>query len=217
MFATIEAVDITTNVAALASQNPFLAYFIIYLATIFLGNISAFVSFWIIAQTSLGLLGFPTLILVVFLSDFSGDMLWYSLGRKLRDTRFGGWVKNHLPGHRKAEKVLKYHGRYWIYFSKFVFGSAPLVIFSIGWTGMKFKAFLKNSVFSILLWLPILIGLAYGLVSGLSPLSAVDDFKKFEWNFLIGIALFIFLDLVVARGISKLLKKIIKNGDAELG
>ncbi len=208
--------NLTSAIALLASQNPFLAYFIIYLATIFLGNISAFVSFWIIAQTNFGFWGFPLLILVIFISDFSGDLLWYSLGRKSRDTRFGEWVKNHLPGHKKAEKTLQHNGKYWIYFSKFIFGSAPPVIFSIGWTGMKFRAFVKNSIFSILLWLPILIGLAYGLVSGLSPLSAVADFKKFEWNFLIGIALFVFLDYIVARGIGKLLKKIIKNGETEL-
>jgi membrane protein DedA with SNARE-associated domain len=208
--------SLTATIALLASQNPFLAYFIIYLATIFLGNISAFVSFWIIAQTNFGLWGFPTLILVIFTSDFSGDLLWYSLGRKLRNTRFGEWVKNHLPGHKKAETVLRYHGRYWIYFSKFVFGSAPPVIFSIGWTGMKFKTFLKNSIFSILLWLPILIGLTYGLVSGLSPLGAINGFKTIEWNFLIGIALFVFLDYIVARGIAKLLRKIIKNGDIEI-
>ena len=208
--------DLTANVALLASQNPFLAYFIIYLATIFLGNISAFVSFWIIAQTGLGILGFPVLVGVIFAADFSGDLIWYTLGRKLRNTKFGDWVKRHLPGHRKAEQVLKYHGRYWIYFSKFVFGSAPPVIFSIGWTGMRFRAFVKNSIYSILIWLPILIGLAYGLVSGLSPLSAVDDFKKFEWNFLIGIVLFLVLNYVVARGIAKLLRRLARNGEQEV-
>jgi len=206
----------TANLAALAGQNPLLAYFIIYLATIFVGNISAFVSFWIIAQANFGIWGFPALILAVFAADFTGDLLWYTLGRRLRDTKFGDWVKRHLPGHRKAEQVLKYHGKYWIYFSKFVFGSAPIVIFSIGWSGMRFKNFIRNSIYSILLWLPILIGLAYGLVSGLSPLYAIAAFRNFEWNFFIGIVLFLFLNFVVARGIAKLLKKIIKNGEEEI-
>lgn len=198
--------EITATVALLASHNPLVAYFIIYLATIFFGNISAFVSFWIIAQTNFGIWGFPLLILVVFGADFSGDMLWYTLGRKLRNTRFGEWVKNHLPGHAKAETTLQNHGRYWIYFSKFIVGSAPPVIFLIGWTGMPTRQFAKNSIYSILLWLPILTGVAYGLVSGLSPLGTINDFKKFEWNFLIGIALFIFMNHLIARFASKLLK-----------
>ena len=207
---------ITSSVAALASQNPFLAYFIIYLATIFLGNISAFVSFWVIAQAGFGLWGFPLLVAIIFTADFSGDMLWYTLGRKLRGTKFGDWVKRHLPGHDKAEEVLKYHGKYWIYFSKFVFGSAPVVIFSVGWSGMRLRNFVKNSIFSILIWLPILMGIAYGLVSGLSPLGTIDDFKKFEWNFLIGIILFLILNYIIAKGIAKFLKKLVKSSETEI-
>jgi membrane protein DedA with SNARE-associated domain len=201
--------------AGLASHNPFLAYAIIYVSTIFLGNISAFVSFWIIAQTNFGFWGFPLLIVTIFCSDFTGDLLWYSLGRKLRGTRFGLWIKNHLPGHARIESMLDRNGKQWLFLSKFIFGSAPPVIFLIGWTGMEFKIFLKNSIYSILLWLPILIGLAYGLISGLSPLNAVADFKEFEWTFVVGLLLFIILDYFAAMGFGALIRKILGRAERE--
>ena len=209
--------NLTSAIALLASQNPFLAYFIIYLATIFLGNISAFVSFWIIAQTNFGFWGFPLLILVIFISDFSGDLLWYSLGRKSRDTRFGEWVKNHLPGHKKAEKTLQHQRQVLDLLLKIHLRLGTACDF-FNWLDRhevqgvceKFQSFRFCSGCQSLLALP----------TASSPashhLSAVADFKKFEWNFLIGIALFVFLDYIVARGIGKLLKKIIKNGETEL-
>ena len=89
--------SIIANVGLLASQNLLLAYFIIYVATIFLGNISAFVSFWVIAEGYFGAWGVPALILTIFLADLSGDLLWYSLGRGTRNTRFGNWIRRRLP------------------------------------------------------------------------------------------------------------------------
>jgi len=78
---------LVADIGLLASQNLFLAYFIIYIATIFLGNISAFASFWIVFQGYFGMWGVPFLILTIFLADVTGDLLWYALGRATRDTR----------------------------------------------------------------------------------------------------------------------------------
>src|SRR5271157_1285715 len=102
------------TVATLVGQNPLAAYFIIYVATIFLGNISAFVSFWVIFEIHFGLIGLLCLVLTIFLADMTGDLHWYSLGRALRDTRFGLWMETHLPGHAKIEAALQQRGRQWI-------------------------------------------------------------------------------------------------------
>jgi membrane protein DedA with SNARE-associated domain len=208
--------DLIALAVGLTSHHPPFAYFIIYLGTIFLGNISAFVSFWIISRTDFGAWGIPLLILIIFCADLTGDLLWYSLGRKLRGTRFGFWIKNHLPGHNRIESTLENNGKRFLFLSKFIFGFAPPVIFLIGWTGMHFKTFFKNAVLSVLLWLPILVGLAYGLISGLSPLNAMDDFKKFEWTFVIGLLLFIILDYLVAMGLGTLVRKILRIKEREV-
>jgi membrane protein DedA with SNARE-associated domain len=206
----------TLAVAEVVGKNPIGAYFIIYLATIFLGNISAFVSFWIIFEANFGIVGFLFLMLIVFLSDMTGDHLWYSMGRSLRGTRFGLWVETHMPGHAKAEAMVKRKGRQWLFLSKFVLGLAPPIVFSIGWSGMNFKTFYKNSLFSILLWLPILMALSYGIVSGLAPLAATD-FRRLEWIALGGFALFIIADYALAKGVKMLADHFLEingeNGD----
>jgi membrane protein DedA with SNARE-associated domain len=198
--------DAVILVAETVGRNPLGAYFIIYLATIFLGNISAFVSFWVIFEANFGLLGFLCLVATIFLADMTGDLLWYSLGRSLRGTRFGLWVETHLPGHARAEALLQQKGRQWLFMSKFVIGCAPPVVFSIGWSGMDFKTFYKNSLLSILLWLPILTLLSYGIVSGLAPLAA-SDFRKLEWVLLGGFVSFVVLDYALARGARMLAKR----------
>lgn len=200
--------SVISNIGLLASQNLFLAYFIIYFVTIFLGNISAFASFWIVLQGYFGLWGIPLLILTVFLADLTGDLLWYSLGHATRDTRVGRWIRRRLPSwHEKVEHAFEHNGRRWIILSKFIYASAFPVIFSAGWSRMGFKKFFRNSVLSILVWLPILIGLAYGLVSGLSPLRAVSAFRKFELTFFIGLVLFLFLDYLLAKFVAKALER----------
>lgn len=187
------------SLAAFAGQNPFWAYFIVYAATIFFGNISAFASFWIALRGNLGEWSIPLLLLIVFLANVSGDLLWYSLGRVLHNTAIGNWIRDHIPGHDRIERSLQNHGRRWMFLAKFFYASSFPVVFSIGWTGIEFRRFIRNSFLATCMWLPILLGLAYGLISGLSPLTAIDAFKHFEWLFLIGLALFILLDYLLAK------------------
>jgi membrane protein DedA with SNARE-associated domain len=198
---------VISTIGLLAGQNLFLAYFIIYVATIFLGNISAFVGFWIVFQGYFGVWGIPLLILTIFCADATGDLLWYSLGKGLRDTRLGNWLKNHVPGHTRIERALQKNGRNWIFLSKFIYASSFPVIFLVGWSKMGFKKFFRNSILSILVWLPILLGLAYGLISGLSPLRAVTSFRNFELVFFIGLGLFILIDYFLTKIFGKILER----------
>lgn len=189
-----------SDIGLLASQNIFLAYFIIYIATIFLGNISAFISFWIVFQGSFGAWGVPFFILTIFCANLSGDLLWYSLGRATRDTRLGNWILRRLPKwHEKLDNAFERNGKRWIILSKFFYASAFPVVFSAGWSRMGFRKFFRISLLSILTWLPILLGLVYGLTSGLSPLRAVSIFKNFEAVFFVGLGLFLFLDYLLAK------------------
>ena len=196
-----------SHLVASASQNIPLAYLIMYLGTIFVGNISAFVSFWVVAKGNFGPWGVPLLILTIFLADATGDIAWYSLGRCTHDTRLGNWIKHHAPGYARAEAAMAKNGGILIFFAKFVYASSFPVIFSLGWTQMPFKKFIRNSMLSILIWLPVLIGLSFGLVAGLSPLATIAAFKNFELIFLAGLILFIVLDYLLARVIGRLFER----------
>jgi membrane protein DedA with SNARE-associated domain len=138
----------------------------------------------------------PTL----FLAEMTGDLLWYSLGGLLRSTRFGLWIENHVPGHANATTKFQKKGETWLLLSRFIIGFSPLVVFSIGWSGMAFRTFYKNSLLSILMWIPVFMGLSYGIVSGLAPLAATD-FKEIGWIAAGGFLLFLILDYAIAKGV----------------
>lgn len=191
----------------LVGQSLPLAYFIIYAATIFLGNIAAFISFWVVSRGYSGSWGIPLLALAIFCAEATGDLLWYSLGRGLRNTRFGNWIKNHLPGHQKIESILQRNGKKLLFFSKFAYGASFPIIFLVGWTRMEFARFFRNSILSILAWLPIFFGLAYVLISGLAPLQAVATFKDVEFAFFVALALFLFLHYLIAKAIAILIER----------
>lgn len=193
-----------TDIGLIASQNHFLAYFIVYLVTIFLGNISAFAGFWIAARGFFGSWGIPFLILTIFVADISGDLLWYSLGSALRDTRFGNWVKNRIRGHEKIEARLHKNGAHWIFVSKFLYASSFPIIFTVGWCKVGFKKFFKTSLLSILLWVPILSAIAYGLTLGLYSLGSLAIFKRLEVIFFVGLGLFLLADYFAAKIMRKI-------------
>lgn len=193
------------NLSMLASQNQLWAYFIIYISTIFLGNIPAFASFWLVLHGSFGPWGVPLLVLTLFLSYASGDLLWYGLGRALRGTLLGNFIKKRFaPQQEKIEEKLNENSRGLIFVSKFLYASSSPVIFSVGWAKIDFKKFFTTSLLSIMVWLPILTAVSYGLISGLTPLRAVSIFKQFGIVFLVGLALFFIVEYALAGVLKKL-------------
>lgn len=196
---------ITENLGRFAAENQFLAYFTIYAATIFLGNISAFAGLWAALRGALGPHGLPLVIVTILLAEASGDIIWYSVGRGLRDTRFGNFVRNKFASqHEKIESSLQKSGASWIFLSKFLYASAFPVIFTVGWSGAEFKKFFKVSILSVLFWVPVLTAVSYALVSTLSPLEATDIFRRVEILFIAGLALFILIDYFLMRFLKKL-------------
>lgn len=199
--------DFVNNLGFLASQNYFLAYFIFYIAVMFLGTIAEFTGFWLVFKGFFGPWGLIIFPAVVILSSASGDLLWYSFGNALKETRFGNFVKNRLPKYAKLEESLKKNGTNLIFMARFVYGSAFPIIFSIGWFGMKLQKFFKMSFISNCIWVPILTGIAYGLTLGLTPLQSVAVFKEFEIAFLIGIVSFLILSYLATKLVKYIFKR----------
>lgn len=204
---------ILSELGALAGQNQPLAYFIIYIATIFFGNISAFVSFWLVFNGTFGMYGGLLLPAILFLSALSGDLIWYSIGKGLHETRLGYFMRNRFaPQHEKVEAAIGKNGHGWIFVSKFLYASSFPVIFTVGWVDYPFRKFFRTSAVSTVVWLPVLTGVAYGLFAGLSPLQAVASFERIEIIFLIGLGLFVLVEYFLAKIAKKIFRKIFKNG-----
>jgi len=196
----------------LAGQNPFLAYFIIYLAIIFLGNLGAFAALWVAFQGALGAWGVPLTLIAGYCANLSGDALWYGMGRWLRSTRLGNWIKRRAPHHEKIEAHITQRGRRWMLFAKFAYGSNFPIIFTIGWTRMDFRSFFRRAMLAAAIWLPVILGLSYGLYSGLAPLAAaISTLKDFELLFLAALALFIIIQFALARAFGKIFGR--NNGE----
>jgi membrane protein DedA with SNARE-associated domain len=205
--------EFLANIGYLAGQNRFLAYFIVYIATIFLGNVAAFAGLWMAFRGIFGFWGVPILVAVILLAETNGDLLWYALGKTLRDTRFGNFIKNHLPRHGKIERSVRKNGKRWVFMSKFIYTASFPIVFMVGWVGVEFKTFIRTSLIGISIWAPIISLLAYGLVSGLSPLHAVSDFKQLEYIFLVGIVVFIVIDIILSKIFQFVFKKIWADAD----
>jgi membrane protein DedA with SNARE-associated domain len=205
---------LTSQVAALAGHNLLLAYLVVYLATIFLGNIGAFLALWAAFQGGLGAWGVPAVLVAAFAANVTGDILWYSMGRWLRTTRFGTWIKRRAPQHEKIETHVAERGPRWMLFAKFAYGSNFPIIFAIGWTRLPFGRFFRRSLLAIAIWLPVILGVSYGLYSSLSPLAALIEIKHFELLFLAALILFIILQFALVRFFEKIFGKDGENGSS---
>lgn len=199
-FDRIEAMEaFISQLTFFLRHNIVTVFPLIYFATILGGNILAFTIFWVGFAANFGGWRIVAVFGVVALAEVSGDLVWFSIGRLSRNTAFGNWVKSHLPGHDHVEDILHSQGKKLLYLSKFAYGSAAVVIFSLGWSGMRLKTFLKNSALSVVIGLPVVFFLAYGLFSGLSPITAVTQFKHLEILFLIAIVSFFVLQWLLSK------------------
>lgn len=194
----------------LATQNYFFAYLIIFLSAIFLGNIAVFAMLWLVLKGFLGPSGFPFFVITLFVADVSGDLLWYSLGRLLRDTKLGNFIKNHIPRHEKIEGHIQNQTGTWIMLAKAIQSSNFPVIFMVGWFKISFKKFIKTDVLAILAWLAILTSLSYVLIAGLGglgPLESREAFGRLERLLLPGLVIFFLINHFGKKTLEKLLGK----------
>lgn len=194
---------LSSQFIVLASQNLVLAYLIVYAATIFFGNIGAFAALWIAFQGAFGAWGVPGVLVAAFAANVTGDCLWYSIGRGMRAARLGSWIKNRFPNHGRFDERIGRRGPRWMLFAKFAYGSNFPILFSLGWAEYDFRRFIRRSLLAIALWLPIILGISYGLYASLSPLAAVATIKHLEVLFLVGLVTFIILQYAIAKIIAK--------------
>jgi len=177
----------------------------LFFSTLIIGNVVSFTALWIGFREYSNTRILPFIILTLIAADLIGDILWYSLGRLGRDTRFGNFLHNHLPRQKKIETHIQKSSRQWIFLSKYIPSSTFAIIFSVGWARVEFKKFWPVSLAAIFSSLAIIIGLSWGLSAGLSLLEAVAFFKRFERILLVGVILFVAVSYIISKGITKIL------------
>jgi membrane protein DedA with SNARE-associated domain len=188
-------------------HNYFLASIFLYLSIVFLGNIASFAAFWIvIVGNQIGRIGLITVLILTYLGDVSGDFLWFNLGKFLRGTKIGDFILKKASNHnQKFEEIISKNGFGWFKFSKFFLGSSPYIAFALGWSGANIKKFLKTSLIFTAIWTPIFFFISLGIIFGLLPFGSIGFLKKIEWLFILGIILFIIIQLIMSYLFKKVL------------
>lgn len=193
------------NAQLLIAQNTLLSYIIIYVATIFLGNLMSFAALWLAYQGVFGPWGVLLIVTTTFAADVSGDLSWYCLGRGLADSRAGNWIERHFSHHEKIQGYLARHDRKLVFLSKFIYSSSFIIIFTVGWSKMEFRKFFRASLLAISSWIPFMTLVVFGLYRGFSLIRAKTFFHQFEVVFGFGLAVFIALNYMISQAVKRYL------------
>lgn len=174
------------------------AYIVLYFSIIIFGNAVAFSAFILAFLGGLGPWGMLLVTLTVVLADLSGDSLWFALGKKLRDTKSGNFIKRHLPHHNLIEKHLHEDSLKWLYVSKFVSSVTAPFLFLLGWSqNVSWKKFFKANIKTTIFWVLILITASTIIGSGLLPFVSAESFKKIEVTATIVVVIIVFFQFLM--------------------
>lgn len=140
-------------------QNQLMVYLIIFLGMFIEGEgIILFASIF----AWQGLISWPLLAIVAIIGTIGGDVLWYSLGSRLQNTRFGKWLdcRYEKTGEWVYENVVSKYPSYAI-ISKFMYFTTRPTIFLAGWHKLEFKKFLRITSYATVVWALIILGIGY--------------------------------------------------------
>lgn len=156
-------------------------YIVLYFSIIIFGNAVAFSAFVLAFLGGLGPSGMMFVIITVILADLSGDGLWFTLGKKLRDTKIGHFIKRHLPHHNLISRHIHENSLKWLYVSKFISSVTAPFLFLLGWSqNVSWKKFWEANFKTTLFWVAILLTASTVIGSGLLPFVSPESFKKAE-------------------------------------
>lgn len=195
--------------APLLAAYPLLVYPGMVLSIILIGNLASFSFFWLAFTENFRASHLFLIIILVFLADVAGDLLWYALGRTFSGTKFGNRLYGRVAGHGDIEKHLAENAPRWIFLSKYIPFSTFAIIFSAGWAKIPFKKFWPVSLTAIASSVFVLMLITYGLSTGLSGLEAVSIFKHIERLLAVAVLLFLLLNFVIA----KLVRRVVRHGE----
>ncbi|TSC81692.1 MAG: hypothetical protein G01um101420_889 [Parcubacteria group bacterium Gr01-1014_20] len=187
------------SVEVLAGGNTFLTYAALFLSTVIFGNISAFITFWLAFFGYFGPNGLIYLTITVFLAGMFSDMLWYLLGRTLRDTRFGNFLRNKFSRIKKLKDYINEDTLNWIFLAKFVSSTNAPFVFLTGWAKVSFKKFFRVSIFAIANWTILIMVITYLLKTTFSPIISIAILKSLEVLLIFGAIIFLVANYILGR------------------
>ena len=150
---------------------------------------------WSIMEGELGLImagtlshtgdmNLPTAIFVAGLGGFTGDQIYFWIGRYNKK-----WIRKYLHEHRRkfalAHLLLKKYGWPVIFFQRYLYGLRTVIPMSIGLTRYSAKKFAIINFISAQIWAAVTIVLAY--IFG-EQIIGVLEYAKHHWYFALPLA-----------------------------
>lgn len=188
--------------------SPLWTYFTIFFSVIIIGNVASFLTFWLAFFGYFGPWGIILTATTILIADIFSDLFFYSLGRYLRNTRFGNFLKNRFSRIKRVRDYVNEDTVKWIFLAKFVSSTNAPFVFLSGWAKVDFKKFFRISIFAILNWLCIILAITYILKTSFSPIASIAIFKSLEILLSIGIILFLIANFIIGRLFKKGIGKI---------
>lgn len=147
------------------SQHQFLSYAVVFIGIMVVESDLFFLTAAVFADQKH--LNWGALLIVAFVAVFTGDAIFYSLGKYSRETRVGNWFMRRFGKYvdRIENQV---DGRYATiaFFCKFLYYVNRIVPFLAGWREMPVQRFLKTHLLIGLSWLAVMttIGVSLGAI-----------------------------------------------------
>ncbi len=168
-----------------------LGYTLTFIGLMFEGDVTLFtVSF----LTREGFFDVEDMLVVVLLSVFIGDVLWYQLGKHVIP-KFPKVVRVVERLAQPFDKHLFDRPARTLLMTKFTYGVHHAVLIRAGMFQMDFRRFVKNDILAILIWVGVIGGL--GLFSSLS-LEYMRKYVRFvEVSLLVGLLSFFVFERIL--------------------
>lgn len=146
---------------------PPAAYLLVAIGTTLFGNLVAIPAILLGFEGALGNNGFVIVPLVVLAGHLFGDLLWFSLGYGLADTRLGEWFRRQLPKHRRVEAFFESGSVYLLAFSKLLATPTVPILFLLGWYRTPPKRYVRLALISAGVWYVGILAFCLLVYSGL--------------------------------------------------
>ena len=191
------------SLGTLVVQYPAWSHWLIALGMVLQGEITIFVSMYLIANHSIGWTDF---LIPAFGSVIVVDYFLYFVGRGLRNTRFGWKFYKKIKAKRRTQWYLYYvreNLNKLILMSKFLFGGNIIILTAVGWAKTKFGRFARAHFLSVSLWLACMIAIMYSMASGLFYLKSTASLKQVEIGIGVLVLVIFIGEYVLKRALGK--------------
>lgn len=177
----------------------FAPYVFVFLTSLLEEELSAFTAVFLAREAGYGAFG---LAVSMAAGVFGGDVIWYQLGRYLDKSAFVSRNVKKAAGH--LDRGLEKHPGKTIFLAKFTYGLRHATLMRAGMVRMPIRKFLKADAAASVIWIAVIISLAFGTSFSLAYLQGKIHFV--ELALLAALLVFVAVFTAVSRIVKKKLK-----------